>query len=165
MACCFLFFFLVVWNSVRCLSKDESETVCVIQCTVMWMTCCQHWLKELWQISSGDEGGGITARKTTVAVVLGSQCSPGVFFIAQMPVFLNSLLTGKGVKGILKVQITEHVLLFEFSSICELLTAGCNHVSYQFVISIMHYFNFLWLLSSLFTQEKQKGKLDQEGEL
>lgn len=64
-----------------------------------------------------------------MAVVLGSQCSVGVFFIAQMPVFLNSLLTGKGVKGILNVQITEHMLLFEFSSICELLTAGCNHVS------------------------------------
>lgn len=103
-----------------------------------------------------------TARKTTIAVVLGSQCSLGVFFIAQMSVFLNSLLTGKGVKGILNVQIREHVLLFEFSSICELLTAGCNHVSCWFVVSVMHYFSFLWLLSSLFTQEKQKGKLDQE---
>ena len=51
------------------------------------------------------------------------------FFIAQMSVFLNSLLIGIGVKGILNVQITEHVLLFEFSSICELLAAGCNHVS------------------------------------
>lgn len=103
-----------------------------------------------------------TARKTTMAVLLGSQCSLGVFFIAQMSVFLNGLLTGKGVKGILNVQITEHVLLFEFSSICELLTAGCNHVSCWFVVSVMHYFSFLWLLSSLFTQEKQKGKLDQE---
>lgn len=46
-----------------------------------------------------------------------------------MSVFLNSLLIGIGVKGILNVQITEHVLLFEFSSICELLAAGCNHVS------------------------------------
>lgn len=61
MACfCFLFFFLVVRDTVRCLSKDESETLCVVQCTVMWMACCQHWLKELWQISSGDEGGGIS---------------------------------------------------------------------------------------------------------
>lgn len=100
-----------------------------------------------------------------MAAVLGSRRSLGVFFIAQMPVFLNSLLTGKGVKGILNVQITEHVLMFEFSSICELLTAGCNHVSYWFVVSIMHYSSFLWLLSSLFTQEKQKGKLDQEEEL
>lgn len=60
MACWFLCIFLVVWDTVRCLSKDESETLCVIQCTVMWMACCQHWLKELWQISSGDEGGGIS---------------------------------------------------------------------------------------------------------
>lgn len=51
------------------------------------------------------------------------------FFMAQMSVFLNSLLVGIGVKGILNVQIAEHVLLFEFSSICELLAAGCNHVS------------------------------------
>lgn len=29
----------------------------------------------------------------------------------------------------------------------------------------MHYFSFLWLLSSLFTQGKQKGKLDQDKEL
>lgn len=64
-----------------------------------------------------------------MAVVLGSQCSLGVFFIAQMSVFLNGLLTGKGVKGILNVRITEHVLLFEFSSVCELVTACCNHVS------------------------------------
>lgn len=50
------------------------------------------------------------------------------FFIAQMSVFLNSLLIGIGVKGILGVQITEHVLLFNFS-IHELLAAGCDHVS------------------------------------
>lgn len=46
-------------------------------------------------------------------------------FIAQMSVFLNSLLAGIGVRGILDVQITEHVLLFEFSSTGELL-AGCK---------------------------------------
>lgn len=50
------------------------------------------------------------------------------FFIAQMSVFLNSLLIGIVVKEILGIQFTEHVLLFDFS-ICELLGAGCNHVS------------------------------------
>lgn len=166
MVCCFLFFFLVVWDTVRCLSKDDCETVCdtmhsdvngLLSALVIEAVTNQQWR---WRGRNQ-----FTARKTTMAVVLGSQCSLGVFFIAQMSVFLNSLLTGKGVKGILNVQITEHVLLFKFSSICELLTAGCNHVSCWFVVSVTHYFSFLWLLSSLFTQGKQKGKLNQEEEL
>lgn len=86
------------------------------------------------------------------------------FFIAQMSVFLNSLLIRIGVKGILGVQITEHVLLFHFS-VRELLAEGCNHVSCWFLVSVKHYFMFLWFLSSLFAQGKQKGKLDQEKEL
>lgn len=49
-------------------------------------------------------------------------------FIAQMSGFLNSLLAGIGVRGILDVQITEHVLLFEFSSTGELRT-GCKRGS------------------------------------
>lgn len=166
MACCFVFI-LVVQARVRCISEDQSEPA--VQCTEIWMACCQHQLKMLWQISRGvGEGISLQLGKLQwqlyweINVLLVVFFFIIIFFIAQMSVFLNSLLIWIGVQGILHVQVIEHVLLFAFSSISELLTAGCNHVSCWFLVSVMHYFSFFWLLSSLFTQRKQKGKLLQE---
>lgn len=164
MVCCLVCILLVVHSTVRCVPKDRS--VKAVQCTVLWMARCQHQLKLLWQIDSGGGGGIVLQLELQWQLyweinVLLVACL-FFFFIAQMSVFLNSLLIWIGVKGILNVQIVEHVLLFAFSSISELLTAGCNHVSCWFFISVMHYFSFFWLLSSLFTQRKQKGSLDQK---